>query len=132
MQEPSIYTRIIRGELPCYKIYEDEKTFAFLDRYPTKSGHTLVVPKKQVDKIYDLSDEDYMAVMATVKKVMRRQVEVYGDGYRSCLKVIGFDVPHVHVQVIPCKTGNDYKEFASDPALGTEEALAAVATKLAF
>ncbi len=63
----SVFTKIIQGEIPCYKIYEDEKTLAFLDIAPEAEGHTLVVPKLEVDKVYDLPDSDYQAVMATVK-----------------------------------------------------------------
>jgi histidine triad (HIT) family protein len=132
MQEPTIFTRIIRGEIPCHKIYEDDKTLAFLDISPAVPGHTLVVPKVEVDKIYDLTDDDYHAVMATVKKVMKRQVEVFGEDYRSCLKVIGFDVPHVHVHVIPCKESDDYSIREGDSAHGDGAALEAIAKKLAF
>ena len=65
---PSIFTKIVNGEIPCYKIYEYDKTFAFLDIHPETKGHTLVIPKLEVDKIYELPDEDYQALMATVKK----------------------------------------------------------------
>ena len=61
----SVFTKIVRGELPCYKIYEDERTLAFLDIEPEAAGHTLVIPKAEVDRVYDLSDEDYVAVMET-------------------------------------------------------------------
>lgn len=95
----SIFTKIIQGEIPCYKIYEDEKTLAFLDISPEVSGHTLVVPKVEVDRIYDLEDEDYRALMATVKKLARHYEDVTGK--RTILKVIGVDVPHVHVHLLP-------------------------------
>lgn len=95
----SVFTKIIRGEIPCYKIYEDEKTLAFLDISPEVSGHTLVVPKVEVDRIYDLEDEDYRALMATVKKLARHYEDVTGK--RTILKVIGVDVPHVHVHLLP-------------------------------
>lgn len=95
----SIFTKIIRGEIPCYKIYEDEKTFAFLDIHPETAGHTLVVPKAEVDKIYELSDEDYIALMETVKKLSRHMEEVLGR--RTLWKVIGTDVPHAHVHLMP-------------------------------
>ena len=64
---PSIFTKIIQGEIPCYKIYEDDKTFAFLDIHPESKGHVLVIPKNEVDKIYELPDEDYQALMAAVR-----------------------------------------------------------------
>ena len=93
----TIFEKIISGEIPCYKIYEDEKTFAFLDISPETTGHTLVVPKLPIDKIYDLPDEDYIALFATVKKVAQRMEEVFGT--RALLKVVGTDVPHAHVHV---------------------------------
>ena len=94
----SIFSKIIAGEIPCYKIYEDEKTFAFLDIHPETPGHTLVVPKNEVDKIYDLPMEDYLAVMKTVKMLAKRMEKVFGK--RTLLKVIGTDVPHAHVHLV--------------------------------
>lgn len=95
----SVFSKIIAGEIPCYKIYEDEKTMAFLDIAPETPGHTLVVPKAEVDKIYELSDEDYRAVWETVRKVAKRMEEVLGA--RTLMKVIGTDVPHAHVHLLP-------------------------------
>lgn len=95
----SIFTKIIQGEIPCYKIYEDEKTLAFLDINPEVPGHTLVVSKVEVDRIYDLKDKDYQALMATVKKLARHFEDVTGK--RTILKVIGVDVPHAHVHLLP-------------------------------
>lgn len=132
MSEPTIFTRIIQGEIPCHKIYEDEHSFAFLDISPMKPGHVLIVSKQPVDRLEDLPDDSYQAVMATVRKVMKRVVEVYGPEYRACLKVIGFDVPHAHIHVIPCRSGDDFHDY--DPPTDTpdHEALAAVAEKLRF
>ena len=95
----SIFTKIINGDIPSYKIYEDEKTFAFLDINPETKGHTLVVPKTEVDKIYDLSDEDYHALMATVKKLSRHMEKTLKK--RTLWKVVGTDVPHAHVHLMP-------------------------------
>ena len=95
----SIFTKIINGEIPCYKIYEDDKTFAFLDIHPESKGHTLVVPKKEVDKIYDLDDEDYNALMRTVKKLSQHMEKQLGS--RTLWKVVGTDVPHAHVHLMP-------------------------------
>ena len=95
----SIFTQIINKEIPCYKIYEDDKTFAFLDINPETKGHTLVVPKLEVDKIYDLPDEDYHALMDTVKKLSLNMEKVLG--VRTLWKVIGTDVPHAHVHLLP-------------------------------
>lgn len=98
-KEASIFTKIIRGEVPSYKIYEDEKTFAFLDINPEVWGHTLVVPKNQVDKIYELPEEDYRALMDTAKKLSQHYEKVTGK--RVIWKVIGTDVPHAHIHVEP-------------------------------
>ena len=96
---PSIFTKIIQGEIPCYKIYEDDKTFAFLDIHPESKGHVLVIPKNEVDKIYELPDEDYQALMATVKKLSQHMEKVLGQ--RTLWKVVGTDVPHAHVHLMP-------------------------------
>ena len=95
----SIFTKIINGEIPCYKIYEDDKTFAFLDIHPETKGHTLVIPKNEVDKIYELPDEDYTALMQTVKKLSNHLEKVLGA--RILWKVVGTDVPHAHVHLMP-------------------------------
>ena len=97
MIEPSIFTRIINGEIPAHKVYEDDKTLAFLDIHPAQPGHTLVIPKVQVDRLEDLNEDDYLALMSSVKKIMQRVVEIFGSEYRACLKLEGFDVPHAHV-----------------------------------
>ena len=96
---PSIFTKIIQGEIPCYKIYEDDKTFAFLDIHPESKGHVLVIPKNEVDKIYELPDEDYQALMSTVKKLSQHMEKVLGA--RILWKVVGTDVPHAHVHLMP-------------------------------
>lgn len=98
----TIFTKIIQGEIPCYKIYEDDHTFAFLDINPEAPGHTLVVPKIEVDKLYDLDDEYYNAVMATVKKLAKHYEDVLGK--RIQLKVVGVDVPHAHVHLLSITT----------------------------
>ncbi|MBQ7802584.1 HIT domain-containing protein [Candidatus Saccharibacteria bacterium] len=95
----SIFSKIVAGEIPCYKIYEDEKTLAFLDIHPESKGHTLVIPKKEVDKLYDLPDEDYEALFRTVKKLAKNMDKVLGA--RTLLKVVGTDVPHAHVHLMP-------------------------------
>lgn len=120
----SVFTKIIQGELPCYKIYEDERTFAFLDIEPEAPGHTLVIPKAEVDKVYDLSDEDYQAVWATVKMLAKHFEEVLGE--RTMIKVVGTDVPHAHVHVLPVN-----ENWAGDPRLKmTPEEMDAMAKKL--
>ena len=83
----NVFSRIIRGEIPCYKVYEDEKNLAFLDIAPESKGHTLVIPKVDVDKIYELPEEDYVALFLAVKKVAKRIEEVFGA--RVVMKVVG-------------------------------------------
>jgi histidine triad (HIT) family protein len=122
----SIFSKIIAGEIPSYKIYEDEKTFAFLDINPESKGHTLVVPKAEVDKIYELSDEDYHALWAAVKKVAAHMEEV--SGRRTLMKVIGTDVPHAHVHLMPY---DETWEYGRTLKL-TEDELKEIAAKLAF
>ena len=97
--QDSIFTKIIRGEIPSHKIYEDENTFAFLDIFPEAPGHTLVIPKIQMDKFYDLPDEDYIALFSTAKKIAKHMEEVLEQ--RIFLKIIGTDVPHVHIHLLP-------------------------------
>jgi len=124
--EDSVFTKIIKGEIPCYKIYEDDKTLAFLDIAPEVMGHTLVVPKNQVDKIYELPDEDYVAVMATVKKLAQQMEKVLGK--RPIMKVIGVDVPHAHVHVMPFSP--EWKDGVTlEPS---ESEMKAMQEKLAF
>ena len=95
----SIFTKIIEGEIPSYKIYEDDKTYAFLDIHPETKGHTLVVPKNEVDKIYELPDADYQALMNAVKKLSKHMERRLGR--RILWKVVGTDVPHAHVHLMP-------------------------------
>lgn len=122
----SIFTEIINGEIPSYKIYEDEKTLAFLDINPEVKGHTLVVPKVEVDKIYELDDENWVALWATVKKVARHMEEV--TGRRVVMKVVGTDVPHAHVHLTPI---DEMWEYGKTLQLREDE-FEAIREKLAF
>ena len=122
----SIFSKIVAGEIPCYKVYEDEKTLAFLDINPESKGHTLVIPKIEVDKIYELPDEDYQALWASVKKVAARLEEV--SGRRTLMKVIGTDVPHAHVHLMPY---DETWEYGRTLKL-TEDEFREIAEKLAF
>jgi histidine triad (HIT) family protein len=127
----SIFTKIIKGEIPSHKIYEDDKTFAFLDIHPKTPGHTLVVPKKQVEFVWDLDDEDYQALMATVKKVALRIRDVMGMTYIGEL-VVGEEVPHAHVHVYPFNTLEESRNISDPNAEPDHAALAEIAKKLAF
>ena len=97
---PSIFTKIINGEIPCYKIAEDDDNFAFLDINPNAKGHTLCVPKKEVDKLLDMDESSYAKLMAFSRKV-GKAIEAAVPCQRVGMSVIGLEVPHVHVHLIP-------------------------------
>jgi histidine triad (HIT) family protein len=127
----SIFTKIIKGEIPSHKIYEDSRTFAFLDIHPKQPGHTLVIPKKQIEFVWDLDNEDFAAVMITVKKVAERLRSVLARPYVGML-VVGIDVPHAHVHVYPFSTNEQSRYVPDQSAEPDHVALAEMAKKLAF
>ncbi len=130
--EDSIFTKIIKGEIPCHKIYEDDKTLAFLDIHPVQPGMTLVITKVQAPTFLDLTDEDYAALWVAVRKVAQRLHEVFPEKSKIGIQVEGLDVPHVHVKLIPIDTG---EEFRTAPDMETEPdhaVLAELAQTLAF
>ena len=102
----SIFTKIINGEIPCYKVAESEECFAFLDINPLAKGHTLVIPKKEVDYIFDVEDELYTELMLFAKKV-GKAIEKIVPCERIGLTVIGLEVPHAHVHLIPINAISD-------------------------
>jgi histidine triad (HIT) family protein len=127
----SIFTKIIKGEIPCHKIYEDELTFSFLDIHPVQPGHVLVIPKKQVEFIWDLDEETYNAVMATSKKVALRLKEVLNIPFVG-EQITGIDVPHAHVHLIPFSTMQEFHNIPDISAEPNHEKLSEIASKLAF
>ena len=118
---PSIFTKIINGEIPCYKIAEDDNFLAFLDINPNAKGHTLCIPKKEVDKIMDLDEATYMGLMAFSRKV-GKAIEAAIDCKRVGVNVIGLEVPHVHVHLIPLNGMQD-ATFQNKVSLSQEEFL---------
>ena len=123
----TIFTKIINGEIPSYKIAEDDDNFAFLDISPNTAGHTLCVPKKEVNKLFDLSDEDYMSLMSFSKKVATA-IEKSVSCDRIGMAVIGLEVPHVHVHLIPINEMKDMS-FQYKTELSPEE-MTALAGKI--
>ena len=115
----SIFTKIINGDIPCYKIAEDDNCFAFLDINPNAKGHTLCVPKKEVDKITDMEEADYLGLMSFSRKV-GKTIEAAIDCKRVGITVIGLEVPHVHVHLIPLNKIAD-ATFTNKIQLSTEE-----------
>jgi len=102
----SIFSKIISGEIPCYKVAENDKFLAFLDINPNAKGHTLCIPKKEVDKFFDLDNDTYLELMAFSKQVAHA-IEKTVSCKRVGMTVIGLEVPHVHVHLIPLNTMED-------------------------
>jgi histidine triad (HIT) family protein len=108
--QDSIFTKIIKGEIPSHKVYEDDRTLAFLDIHPIQPGQVVVVPKVQVGFVWDLEESDYTALMSTVQKVGRRLREVFADKKRVGVMIVGADVvDHAHVVVLPFDNFDEYR-----------------------
>ena len=102
----SIFKKIIDGEIPCYKIYEDELTLAFLDIQPLQKGHTLVIPKVETDKFYEVDEKSYLQVHKNAQKIARA-IEKSVDCVRVGSAVIGLEVPHFHLHLVPINKMQD-------------------------
>ena len=125
----SIFSRIVAGEIPCYKVAEDEKYFAFLDISPVAKGHTLVIPKHEVDYIFDLDDEEYAGLTAFAKKVAAAMKKVM-PCKRIGVAVLGLEVPHTHIHLVPINKESDMNLFKEKLSLPAEE-MAEIAAKIA-
>lgn len=115
----TIFTKIINGEIPCYKVAEDDQFLAFLDISPNAKGHTLCIPKQEVNKLFDLDESTYMGLMAFSRKVALA-IEKAIPCKRVGVAVVGLEVPHVHVHLIPLNQMSDMN-FANSVAMETEE-----------
>ena len=115
----TIFTKIVNGEIPCYKIAEDADFLAFLDVNPNAKGHTLCIPKQEVDKLFDLPDELYLGLMAFSKKVAAA-IEKTIPCNRVGMAVVGLEVPHAHVHLIPLNVMDDMR-FEKKISLTKEE-----------
>lgn len=115
----SIFTKIVNGEIPCYKIAEDDNYFAFLDINPNAKGHTLCIPKFEVDKIFDMEEAHYLGLMHFSRKIAIA-LEKTIPCLRIAVSVIGIEVPHAHVHLIPLNTMDDIR-FQKKVALSKEE-----------
>ncbi|TJY37999.1 HIT family protein [Pontimicrobium aquaticum] len=115
----SIFTKIVNGEIPCYKVAETEDFLAFLDVNPNAKGHTLCIPKKEIDKIFDLDEVTYNGLMSFSRKVAIA-IEKTIDCKRVGMSVIGLEVPHVHVHLIPLNSMEDVR-FTSKVSLSKKE-----------
>lgn len=124
----TIFTRIIRGEIPSYKVAEDEKYYAFLDINPIVKGHTLVVPKVETDYIFDLDEKTLGGMMVFAQKVAR-QIQKSVECKRVAVMVLGLEVPHAHIHLIPINSENDV-DFRKPRIQMTPEEFADLAAKL--
>jgi histidine triad (HIT) family protein len=125
---PSIFTRIIQGDLPSFKILEDDHCFAFLDVFPLVEGHTLVVPKKEVDSIFDLDQETYQHLFSFAKEVeskLRKSIPCKRIG----IAVIGLEVPHAHIHLVPLNHVEDIN-FSRPKMKPSQEELKAIQERI--
>lgn len=117
---PSIFSRIVNGEIPAYKVAEDDKFLAFLDIFPVAKGHTLIIPKKEVDYLFDLDDNTYSGLQLFAKKVaigIKKAIPCVKVG----VLVLGLEVPHAHIHLIPMQNEADVLNFAKKLKLTPEE-----------
>lgn len=124
----SIFSRIVAGEIPSYRVAEDDRHYAFLDISPLAPGHTLVIPKREVDYIFDLSDEDYTALQLFAKRVAKAQKKAL-PCKRIGVAVLGMEVPHAHIHLVPLNSEADMdfrKKLSMEPAQ-----MAEIAAKIA-
>ena len=124
----SIFTKIVNGELPCHKVAENDQFLAFLDITPLREGHVLVIPKLEVDYIFDLED-DLLAEMMVFAKAVAVKVKAAVPCNRIGVSVIGLEVPHAHIHLVPMDSLSDMN-FAKQKAPFSSEELAATATKI--
>jgi histidine triad (HIT) family protein len=116
----SIFTKIVNGEIPAWKVAEDENFFAFLDIFPVAKGHTLVIPKKEVDYLFDLDDETYVGLQLFAKKVaigIQKAIPCKKVG----VMVLGLEVPHAHIHLVPMQSEADLLNFSKKLTLSKEE-----------
>ena len=124
----SIFTKIIQGDIPSYKVYEDEQFIAFLDIFPLREGHTLVVPKQEIDYLFDQDDTTLSALMPVCKKIAK-SIESVIDCERVGVAVIGLEVPHAHVHLVPINGVHDI-DFSQPKLEFSQEDFAATANKI--
>lgn len=124
----TLFTKIIKGEIPGYRIAENDKFYAFLDVFPLREGHTLVVPKVEVDKLFDL-DEEYLGDMLLFAQPIAKAIEKAFRCNRCGISVIGLEVPHAHMHLLPINSSNDLN-FTQHKARASDEDLKAVQQKI--
>ena len=129
--QDSLFSKIINGEIPSHKIYEDDDVYAFLDIHPITPGHTLVVPKKQVPFVWDLAPEDYSKLTDAAQKVALHLRTTLGVPYVG-EQIIGVDVPHAHIHLIPFTDAIEFHQEADESVEPDHAALSKLAELLSF
>ena len=124
----SVFTKIINGEIPCYKIAEDDRYFAFLDINPLREGHTLVVPKKETDYIFDLDDDTFAGMMVFSKKIASA-LKAAIPCARIGVAILGLEVPHAHIHLVPMNSMEDVN-FRNPKLKFTPEEFNSIAQKI--
>jgi histidine triad (HIT) family protein len=127
----SVFTKIVRGEIPAPKVYEDELTYAFLDQHPVTKGHTLVIPKEQIDHLDDCPPELYDAIFKTVHKLSKHLRKTLKP-MRIAIVVHGLEVPHAHVHIVPLYTGEELHLADRPKGLMSTEELNEFAKQIAY
>lgn len=124
----SIFSKIVAGEIPCYKVAEDNRHLAFLDINPMAPGHTLVIPKQEIDYLFDMSDDDYVSLELFAKQVAKA-LKAAMPCARVAEAVLGMEVPHAHIHLVPIRTESDM-DFRNKQTLPSDE-MAAIAARIA-
>ncbi|MBO5661809.1 MAG: HIT family protein [Tidjanibacter sp.] len=124
----TIFSRIAQGEIPSYKVAEDDNYYAFLDINPLMEGHTLVIPKREEDYFFDLSDDELAGMVKFAKRIAARQKEVFGCK-KVAMIVLGLEVPHAHIHLIPMNSEADV-DFRKEKLQLTAEQFAEIAAKI--
>ncbi|NCU37974.1 HIT family protein [Candidatus Saccharibacteria bacterium] len=131
--EESIFTKIITGKVPSSKVYEDDRTLVFVDIKPIQFGQVVVVPKQQVSTVWDLSRDDYLALMETVQRVGQRMRSVFANKQYTGVIIEGLEIKnHAHVKVFPFDTAEEYHRNPNSDPLLTHEVMDRVAQQLRF
>ena len=124
----TIFSRIVAGEIPCYKVAENEKFFAFLDIAPLAKGHTLVIPKREVDYFYDLEDDELQEMIVFAKSIAKK-IQATTACKKVATVVLGLEVPHAHIHLVPMNTENDV-DFKREKLSLTPEEFSEIAASL--
>ena len=125
----TIFGKIVRGEFPCYKIYEDEQSLAFLDIYPIQTGQVVIVPKTPVAYVWELNDLDYIALMRSAK-IVAQQLRKEFPGYLIGMQIEGLEIKYAHIKLFPFKTEKDFKAEPKRDHASNDEALEKMRLKL--